>query len=318
MTQQPYPPQQGYPPQYPQAPQQPYAQPGYPPQQGYPPQAPQQPYAQPGYPPQQGYGQPAPQQPAVPLAQGSLDQFYSQPSAGGGPSIGWMDRLQQQRPVGTTWFGVVARDVLGTDVQQQTDIKTQQPLFYRDGRPKFAMKVPLKQVMLRDPQGNFLATDLPEDEGTWYVKGQGRDELNRAMAEAGITPAPGELGVSPKAGAVISITLVNRRPTGGGMHPANVVQVAYQPAEGSQTAAPAPAPQSVQEQPPAQAYAPPAAPPQQGYAPPAAPPQQQQQYPPQGYAPQAQQPPQGAPTPPPAMSPEQAALLAKITGQPAA
>ena len=328
MTQQPYPPQgfpqQGYPPQ----PQQQYPAP---PQQAYPPSYPQAP----GYPPQQGYGQ-FPQQPPSgppqqPLAQGSLDDFYSQPSAGTGPSISWTDKNSNQpKPIGTSYAGIVARDVTHADVQQQTDFRTQAPLFYRDGRPKFAMKVPLKV----QPSPEF-----PEGEATWFVKGQARDELVRAMAEAGCDG-------SPKAGAAIVVTLVQRRNTSAGMSPANVVQVRYQPAPGHTTgqqgapaaAAPAAPPQQVQppqqeqfQQPPAHQFQgqqygqavqpqgqqglPPewAQAPQQ--APQQAPAQQFQQPAVQQAQPPAQQPAQGQGlTPPPDMSPEQQALLATLTG----
>lgn len=321
MTQQPqpyYPPQQPvqqpppaqYPPQYPQAPQQP----------GYPPQAPQYapPYAQPqqpGYPPQ-AYGQQPPAPPAPPLAQGSLDQFYSQPSAGAGPGIGWSDKQGNQRPIGTTWIGVVARDVSDSDVQQMTDMRTGQPVVYRDGRPKFQMKVPLKQVALFDPQGTQLQlpADMPEGEGTWYVKGQAREELTRAMAEAGRDGAPvGE--------AVLYITLVNRRATGGGMNPANIVQVRYQPPAGGQAAQqPAPAQQApVPEQP---AYVPPAPAQQPQYQVPQPVQQPQYQVPAQAQAPMQQpmaQPVQQVPQQgqPPQFDAQQQALFDRITaGQP--
>lgn len=313
MTQQPYypqAPQQGYP-QQPPAPQFPQA----PVQQGYPAPPPQQFPAQ-AY-PAAPYG--APQQPpAQPLVTGNLDDFYNQPSAGGGPSLSWTDKQSNQpKPIGTQYVGIVARDVTNADVQQQTDFRTQAPLFYKDGRPKFAMKVPLKL----QPSPEF-----PDGEASWFVKGQARDELVRAMSEAGCTG-------SPKAGAVISVTLVARRNTGAGMNPANVVQVVYQPPQGG-SAPQAPAPQQqtapaeqpspylqqaaqevaqipnpvqqayaqqyqqvAPEQPAPQQYAQPQAPQQQAFAPPA-----QQQAP--------------APQPPSDLSAEQQALLARLTGAP--
>jgi hypothetical protein len=323
MTQQPY-----YPPQYPQAPQ---------PQQPYPAQqfpVPPAPYAPPQqYPPAapQGYPQ-APQQPAVPLAQGSLDDFYAQPSASSGPSISWTDKnTQQPKPIGTTYAGVVARDVTHSDVQQQTDIKTGQPLFYRDGRPKFAMKVPLKV----QPSPEF-----PQGEATWFVKGQARDELVRAMTEAGV--ADGKV----RGGDVIQVILVQRRPSGAGMNPANIVQVRYQAAnrqalaqEQAQQGTVAPSPAPVPQQPLPAQTAVPGQPlpevPQAAYAPNAQPipPVQQPQFQPPiqpGVAPaaeaqaqqqsqQAQQTAQAGLQVPEGLSPDQAALLARLTGgQPAA
>lgn len=215
MTQQPF--NQGYPPAQPQYPAQPAPQ-QY--QQPYAPQQPVQQYAQPQYQQQA----PVPQGP--PPAQGSLDQFYSQPTAASGPSISWSVN-GQQKPLGTSYAGIVARDVIDADVQQDSDPKTGQLKTYRDGRPKFFMKVPLKV----QPSPEF-----PEGEATWYVRGQSRDELARAMAEAGVSG-------SPKGGDALSITLVDRRPSRGGGMPANIVQVRYQSANGQQV----PAQQPVQQ-----------------------------------------------------------------------
>lgn len=299
MTQQPfYPaPQQAYPPvQQPQFPQ-------APPAQQYPPQG----YAPPMQQQYQAPYQQAPQQPpAQPLAQGTIDDFYNQPSVGGGPSLSWTDKQSNQpKPIGTSYVGIVARDVTNADVQQQTDFRTQAPLFYKDGRAKFAMKVPLKV----QPSQEF-----PEGECSWFVKGQARDELVRAMAEAGCDG-------SPKSGATIAVTLVQRRPSGAGMNPANIVQIQYTPPGGAAPAQ-APAPQQqAQAQPEVQQYAPQ---PVQQYAPqqvaqPQYQPapvqyQQQQQVP----APQVGQPVQQqtlAPQPPAGLNPDQQAMLAQLGAQ---
>lgn len=231
MTQAPYAPQYpGYPPPQapaPQAQQPPYAAPPYP-QQAYPPAAPPYPQA-PGY-PQQGYPAPygAPQQPAAPLATGSLDDFYAQPSSGGGPSIAWSTN-GVPKPEGTAYAGVVARDVTSADIQQQTDPKTGQPKFFRDGRPQFVMKVPLRIA----PTAEF-----PDGEATLFVRGQMKDELVRAMAEAGAAE-------SPKGGDQLVIQLVQRKPSRGGGNPMNVFAIRYQAAQtaGAQVpAAPTPQP----------------------------------------------------------------------------
>lgn len=243
--------------------------PGYPPQQvqptqpQYPTYPPQQVAPQfPGYPPQQ-------QAPAAPLAAGTLDEYYGQPSAGGGPSLSWKDK-----PIGTQYAGIVARDVTNADVQQQTDFQTKQPLFYRDGRPKFAMKVPLKV---------HVTQEHPDGEAVWFVKGQARDELVRAMAEAGVSGAP-------KAGDGIVITLVQRKASGQGLNPTNVFQVQYHPAQ--------------QGQPGPEAASPAPVPPQPAAAPPAPAPAAPQ--------PEAQAP--AAPPPPANLDPAQQELLAKLTG----
>lgn len=311
----------------------PYQQPQYP---QYPPQAPaypqyapapqQQQYAPPGYPPQ--YQAAAPQQP---LAAGTLDSFYNQPSSGGGPA------LKFDQP-GTRYVGIVSRPVGDGDIQQQTDTQNR-PQTFKDGRPKFVMKVPLQ--MQPSPQ-------YPDGLAQWYVKGQARDELVRAMAAAGAPEGP------PEHGSVLDITFTATRASGPGMNPAKLFQVNYTRPQGAPQAAPAappvatsPAPGPAQQQyqqPPVQAapqqYAQPApgqAPPQQYAAAPA------QQAPPANYAPapvqqpydftQHQQPaapatqqyapaPQqqaapvapATPQPPSDLSPEQQALLASLTG----
>lgn len=340
-----------YQPQFPQQPvQQPYAQP----QQGYG-QPVQQPYAQPQFPqaPQgyapQGYPpQPAPP-PAPALADGSLDQFYSQPNLGGGPGVSW-----KGKPDGYTVQGLVARDVTDSDVQQEVGAPNTReagiPQTYRDGRPKFVMAVPL-QVQ--------PSQDFPEGEARLYVRGQLRDELKRAMAEA-------QVDGSPKAGAVITVTLVQRK-QGKGTIPQNVFAITYTPPGGQPPAVnqqPVQQPQYAQQpaqqfqpQQPAQQFAPQpqvpqpqhqhqhqqyAAPAPQQYAQPAQPPVQQYQpqapaqqsvmqgAPQQGQpvqqpqyqqpevaqAPQQQVPQQPAQQTLPApsgMTPEQAAIMADLT-----
>lgn len=303
------PPVQQYPPQYPQAPQ-----------QGYPvtPPAPQYP----GYPvaPAQGYApqQYAQQAPPAPVANATIADFYNQPSSGSGPSIGWKTKQGLDKPIGSWFAGHVSRDVTNGDIDQQTNTAGV-PQTFRDGRPKLQMKVGLKGLTTSEGNG-----DHPDGEGTWYVKGLGRDELSRAMAEAGC-PA----GETPKAGAYVVVVLVGRRPNGAGYNPSNIVQVTYTPAAGSAPAAPAPA--AVPAQQPEQYAAPvqaPAPPPAAPVAPPAAPaaPPQVQQSPVQPVAPagpvapaapvQQQAPvqaPAQIPAPPTSLDPAAQAILAGLT-----
>lgn len=298
-------------PQYPAPPAYPQQQPQYPaqpaPQQFQQPVQPQYPQApqQPGYPvPPQQYGFPQQAPPQQPLATGSIDDFYNQPTTGGGPSISWKDK-----PVGTWYAGIVARDVTNGDIQQQTNFQTKQPEFYRDGRPKFTMKVPLTIDPAQHPE-------FPEGEASFYVRGQARDELSRAMSEAGASGAP-------KAGDYIVVVLVQRKPSGQGMNPSNVVQITYTPAAGASSPAPAtpqpevqqPAPQPVAQAPAPQGPPPP--PPAQ--APVAQAPVQQQPQPPAAPPAQQQQPP-APPAPPTALTPEQQQVMAQLAGgqQPAA
>jgi hypothetical protein len=278
-------------PQYPTAPQ------------GYPQPAPQQ-YAQPAAP---QYPAPAPQAypqppypaaaPTPPPAAGTLDAFYNQPSTGGGKSLSF------DAP-GTSYVGIVTRPITNGDIQQQTDTQGK-PQFFRDGRPKFVMRIPLQM----QPSPAY-----PDGLGQWYVKGQARDELVRAMAEVGAPEGP------PEAGAILQITFTGTRPSGPGMNPAKLFAVVYRRPDGAgpDGAGPATAPQPVQqaappiEQPASQPVAQPhpAAPVQAPAAPAPAPAAQPVQ------APAAPAPaPAAQPVPPANLSPEQQQLLARLTGQ---
>jgi hypothetical protein len=187
-------PQQGYPqPGYPQIPQ----QPGYPQAPapvGYPQQpAPQ--YAAPPVAPQQGQPQ---------LAAGTLDAFWSQPSVGGGAALKF--------EVNTQHVFVVPRDVTNADIQQQTNPQNQMPQTYKDGRPKFVMKVPAR---VAPSQAH------PEGQAQWYCAGGARDELVRAMSAVGAPQGP------PESGAVLIVKCTGTRPSGPGMNPAKTYKVQY-------------------------------------------------------------------------------------------
>lgn len=193
---------------------------GYPPQQQYPPappmgypNAPQFPQAPPqqfGYPQQQPQAAPTP--PPAPVVSGTIDQFYSQPSAAGGPGISWKDK-----PIGATYAGIIAGEC---KVQQDTDFDSGQPLFQKDQvTPKFVMLVPLRSV-----QSNMPTPEFPDGEAVFYVRGQARDELVRAMSEAGCSGAPQQ-------GATFQVTLTQRKPNRKG-NPSNIVQIKYLPPNG--------------------------------------------------------------------------------------
>lgn len=257
-----YPPQAPYP-----------AQPGQP-GQGYPPQ--QQGYGYPlqqgqGYPPQTPYPPQQPQQPqGAPPVNASLSDFYQQPSGAGGPA------LKFTTP-GQSYTGIVARPITDGDVQHQTNPADGRPAFFRDGRPKLVMLVPL---LVQHP-------DFPEGRAAWYVRGQARDELARAMAEAGAPEG------APEPGAAIGITYTGDRPIPG-LNPQKQYQVAYRRPEGAEATT-----ETAQAQPQAQAQVqPPQAQPQAQQAPAQA---QVPAQPQQGQAPEN-------------LSPEQQALLAKLTG----
>ena len=206
--------------QPPAAPQ--YAQPQVP--QYYPPQQPMP--AQQGYPAQQygqvpqGYQYPqAAPAAALPMPSSTLDDFYNQPSTGGGP--GW-----KFQTIGTRHVGQVARPLHDGDVQPVTDFRTGAIVTYRDGRAKQQLVIPLIE-----PNG---------EAATWYVKGKDRDALAAAMAQAGAPAGP------PEAGAWIMVTYVADKPSGQGLNPTKVKDVQYvrpgadTPAAPEPQAAPAP------------------------------------------------------------------------------
>ncbi|MEU1810973.1 hypothetical protein [Micromonospora aurantiaca (nom. illeg.)] len=271
-------------PQFPQQPAYPQAQPQYP-TQGYP----QQPAfpVQPAYAPQQ-YAQPAPQ---PPLPQGTLDGFFEQPSSGGGPS--WKFN---GKPIGTSYAGIVARTVTNADVRAQTN-NAGVAQTYKDGRPKLVMVVPM-QVQ--------PSPEYPDGVAGWWVKGQARDELARAMAEAG-APAG-----APEAGAAVRVTLTGQRAVPN-MNPQLLYRVEYMRPAG---AAPAPAPTY-----PGTVMQPLPAPAQQTETAPVVstatgqPVVHQQPMPQPAAAAQAIEQPAPAPA---GFNADQAALFAKLTGQPAA
>jgi hypothetical protein len=191
--------QQQYAPQMPMAPQQ-----GYPqmPQQGGYPQMPQQ-----GYPmvPQQGGYPQMPQQGGYPpVAAGSLDDFYDQPSSGQGASL-------QFPQVGSAHVWVVNRPLQDSDVEPDMD-KQGQVKRFKNGKPKLIMKVPVNvPVSERHTEGR----------GQWYCRGAARDELSRAMAAAGAPAGP------PEAGAFGYTACVGERTIPGVTVPAKVYQVQY-------------------------------------------------------------------------------------------
>ena len=239
-SQQPYQqPQQQYAP----APPAPYQNPGYAPQ------GPPQQYQPQQYQPQQY--QPGQAQPA-PVVHGTVASFFGQPSTGeGAPGFSFKDK-----PEGTFYEGIVARDVTDNDTMQQTVYQKPWELAYnKDGTPKLRLVIPV----LVQPSAEF-----PEGRALMHLKGQQKD----ALAE-GLKPSGHEM---PKAGARIRLTHVSTRPIPN-QSPQKIYRIDYAPADG-QNQTPPPATQAQFQQ----------APPQQ--APPQQAPQQQA---PQQQAPQAQQ-----------------------------
>lgn len=237
----------------------------------YAPQVPQGYAPAPGYAPQmpQGYAPQAPQPVSAAPVNASLEDFFSQPSSGWGPSWSF-----KGKPIGTSYVGMVGRPVTNSDISQQTAPNSNTPLFYKDGRPMLVMKVAMTVQ---------VDQTYPEGKAQWYVQGQARDELARAMAEAGAPAGP------PEVGALIALTFSGERPNNFGTM-SKQYTVRYQRPEGAAPAAPV--------APVAAAPAAPVAPaqPQAPVAPPAPP----------------------APAVPAGLPADKAALLAQLTGQPVA
>lgn len=185
---------------------------------------------QPGYPAQQ-YNFPVPPaaQPQVPLAQGTLDDFFDQPTVGGGPGLPF-------KLVGTEHYVEVTRPITKADVQQQTDTRNV-PQFFKDGRPKFQMLVPVQ----------VLNSNIPEAVGkasVFYLKGATREKLAAAMAAAGAPAGP------PEAGSRMRLRYSADIPTGAGYNPRKDIDIVYERPTGAPAAevpqlapTPAPAPQ---------------------------------------------------------------------------
>lgn len=297
----------------PQAPQQNWQQP--PPQQNW-----QQPGPYPQMPQQGGWQQPGPQQgwqqppgpPQPPMPRATMADYFDDPATGEGQSIGTFFKNGSQPIFGQSLTFQVARPLGDGDIQIQTIKGTNQVATFRDGRPKKVLIIPVTF------QPNAKFTD---GRGTWWVRGQARDELARAMADAGV-PADENGHRVPESGAQITLTLMGTRPVQGGFNDANIWQVMYyRPAGAANGHAPAPqaaqqqAPQGYQPQP--YATAPPGQALPQAAAPEMAQMAQQQggQFAqagapvgpgaPQGYQPQPQFAQQGPPAPAPPGPPQQ-------------
>jgi hypothetical protein len=212
-----YPQQPGFPPvQMPQQPQAPQAPQGYaPPQQygppqGYPQQyAPQQ-FQQPQYGPPQGYPQQqyAPQGPAQQPAEASLSAFFSQPSVGWGPSITPVGKT----PDGTAYLMVVAQHITKAHIEHSEEYQKPGVLaYYRNGQPKFTMKVPVYVAPgTQVTNGQGQVSQIDDGRAQLFVQGGNKDLLASAMSMVGAPDGPPELG------AVILVTKTGNRPNRSG------------------------------------------------------------------------------------------------------
>lgn len=202
--------------------------------------------------------------------------------------------------IGTTVSGQICAQ---PEVMQQSDLDTGKPLFWDDGRPRMQLVVTV-QTTMRDPE-------IPDDDGKrkFYIRAKLQDAVRQAVRSSGAR------GLD--LGGTLAITYVaDGEQKKRGYNPPKIYSATYQaPAQAA-------ANEFLNGGQPAQAA------PQQYVAPQQQAPAAQFVPPNQGPAPQWSQPaaqppaaPQAAPpatngaawTPPPGMTPEQAAALAVLT-----
>jgi hypothetical protein len=150
-----------------------------------------------------------------PIPRGTFKQFFQQRQASSsGPTWKFKDR-----PPGTSYWGIVARELTEHDIMPQTDPEAQggAPRKQRDGTVKYQMVVPIK--MIPNP------TSHPDGMASLPVKGDLYVKLNAAMAAAG-SPEHPDGGYVPEAGAFIQVTKTGERPIPG-LNPAYIYEVIY-------------------------------------------------------------------------------------------
>jgi hypothetical protein len=227
----PYQPQPGYStqpapqPNFAPAPQPGYPSPAYQPQPQY--GAPQ------GY-PQPQYGAPQAAPPAPQLARGSLDDFLNQPSGGSGGA--GVQKWFSGKQIGSWLHLEVVRDLTNADVRQQTDINGV-PATYKSGDPKFVLIIPVKVLASSDGSHPAIFT---EGLGTVWVKGLLKDELTKALAQAGTTAS------TPPGGTQLVMSSAGEKPSNRpGFSPTKLYTFQASLPQGGAPAAPtAPAPQA--------------------------------------------------------------------------
>jgi hypothetical protein len=187
----------------------------------------------------QGFGTPQPSAQAAPapvLARGTVEDYLNQPQmTSGGKSV---TSFYNGKPQGTWLDFLVKRDMLNTDVRQQTDINGV-PQTYRDGTPKWVLIVPVQVIGASDPS---FTQFFENGDGTLWLKGLLQEEISRAMAAAGDSS-----GI-PKGGARIILASAGEKPSRkAGYSASKLHQAQYQaPAGGSAPAAPVTPPAPVE------------------------------------------------------------------------
>jgi hypothetical protein len=132
------------------------------------------------------------------MVMGTLGDYFDQQASQGGSGKTWKFH---QRPVGTSYRGIVASDI-SVRVVAQTDGDGN--VVEQNGQKKYQLLVP----MLVMPEGEYT-----DGHATAVFKaGDGRDKLNAAMAAVGAPlttdEATGRAGYVPQPGAFIQMTKV--------------------------------------------------------------------------------------------------------------
>jgi hypothetical protein len=145
---------------------------------------------------QQGFAQQAAAPPQAAAARGTLEDFFNQPSGGGGPSV--TSKFFGKRQQGSWLQLTVLADVTNADVQHQKTPAGVLQYFKKNGqddltRPKLVLVV---KVQVTGSSDGTHVTEFPDGQASlWLKKGPVTDDLIRAMTAAG------DPSGYPKAGA---------------------------------------------------------------------------------------------------------------------
>jgi hypothetical protein len=135
---------------------------------------------------------PEPEKPTEPLpVPSSFKEFFDQPSSVGGEGRYWK---YHQKPVGTSYWGIVKRAVVLTDIKPQTDAEGN--VQRQNGQVRWQLEVPMLMMPDQDFQDGFAVV---------VFKSDARDKLNAEMVAVGVEPHP-DGGYLPEAGAFIQMT----------------------------------------------------------------------------------------------------------------
>lgn len=135
-------------------------------------------------------------QPTQVAARGTLEDFFNQPTGGGGPSV--TSKFFNKRPQESWLRFTVLADVTNSDVQHQKTPQGVLQYFKKNGqddltRPKLVLVV---KVMVTGSSDGTHVAEFPDGMASlWLKKGPVTDDLVRAMTAAG------DPSGYPKAGA---------------------------------------------------------------------------------------------------------------------